>query len=119
MVRISCSLLAVLLVFISGASAARVCACLETLDAPSCCVQKMPCCQGELCDAHKDSDVRTDLALDLFKAFEFSYAIPIMPALPHVVLAYTEVVLHVPQSVHIRGPDVLDHALRAPPVKAS
>jgi hypothetical protein len=118
MARITCTIMALLLLVMSGGAAARMCACLDALAAPSCCEQKMPCCDGGDCEMHPDQLSRQDLALDLFKAVDFVYALPIL----RVIVVQTKLmqapVLHVPLVTRVRGPDLHAHALRAPPVQA-
>lgn len=118
MARITCSILALLLLVMSGGAAARMCACLDALAAPSCCEQKMPCCDGGDCDMHPEQQAREDLALDLFKAVDFVFALPSLRTFlvqPKLEPAPT---LHVPLVTRVRGPDQHAHALRAPPVLA-
>src|SRR5688572_32179253 len=105
MARITCSIMALLLLVMSGGAAARMCACLDALAAPSCCEQKMPCCDGGDCDMHPDQPSRQDLALELFKAVDFVYALPGLRTFlvqPKLEPAPT---LHVPLVTRVRGPD--------------
>ena len=118
MYRIACSLLALVLLFMSGTAAARMCACVDALDVPSCCEQKSSCCDGGDCEMHPDLQARHDLALDLFKAVDFVIALPVLRPLPIQAVYEPAAAIHVPLVTRVRGPDLLSHALRAPPVLA-
>ncbi|MEO7454074.1 MAG: hypothetical protein ABIV13_04860 [Fimbriimonadales bacterium] len=116
MIRNACTLMALLLLLFSGASAVRVCACLDAMkDAASCCEKKMPCCDGGECSAHQGQNLRADLAIELLKATDSVQSLPYLRLLvvPLPVLAPT--VTHVPQVTRVRGPDIDCRSQRAPP----
>ena len=67
---------------------------------------------------HPDQPSREDLALDLFKAVDFVYAMPSLRAVLVQPKLEAAPALHVPLVTRVRGPDLHAHALRAPPVEA-
>jgi hypothetical protein len=118
MVRTACTLMALLLLLVSGASAARMCACLDALASEAkCCQKPMPCCDQGACAAHDDSSLHADLALDAFKAFEMAAALPFLRELPLAELYAEPAAKPAPRLVRVRGPDIGFHALRAPPAR--
>ena len=117
MTRFASLLTATALLFLNGTAASRVCACIESAGKASCCVQKMPCCDGGECKAHPEASIKAELALDLLKSLDSVSALPLitLPAVsPLVASAPTS---HAPLSVRVRGPDIRSHALRAPPIQ--
>jgi hypothetical protein len=118
MTRFVSLLTALALLFLNGTAASRVCACLEELGKPSCCQQKMPCCDDGECKAHPEASIKAELALDLLKSLDSVSALPLI-AMPAVsALAITAPTSHAPLSVRVRGPDIRSHSLRAPPIQA-
>src|SRR5688572_21418517 len=106
MARLTCTIMALMLLVMSGAAAVRMCACLEALGAPSCCEKKMPCCADGECNMHPDQAMRAEAVLDLHRALDYFNVLPHLCAFRLVPKVATAPVLHVPQVIRVRGPDL-------------
>jgi hypothetical protein len=118
MVRFVCTLTAFALTLLQGASALRLCACLDAAAKPACCETKLPCCVDGKCTMHADQATKLDKAFDLYRALDAVVALPVLLLQPTSLDIRIGVSLFGPSDVRVRSPDLHGTCLRAPPVNA-